>query len=96
MRAFTHRLKLPYSPDLSSNDIFLFPYVKNKLLGQRFPTPEEAADAFRTHVWRFNQSGKVLRQLFHLKTVNETKTLFILSICLNITLLSLLITIAYT
>ena len=40
----------PYSPDLAPNDFFLFPYVKNKLRGHRFSTPEEAVDAFRKHV----------------------------------------------
>ncbi len=40
----------PYSPDLAPNDFFLFPYVKNKLRGQRFSTPEEAVAAFRMHV----------------------------------------------
>ena len=36
----------PYSPDLAPNDFFLFPYVKNKIRGQCFSTPEEAVDAF--------------------------------------------------
>ena len=40
----------PYSPDLAPNDFFLFPHIKNKLRGQRFSTPEEAVDAFKTHV----------------------------------------------
>ena len=40
----------PYSPDLAPNDFFLFSYVKNKMRGQRFSTPEEAVDAFRIHV----------------------------------------------
>ncbi|EFN84671.1 hypothetical protein EAI_07801, partial [Harpegnathos saltator] len=31
----------PYSPDLTPNDFFLFPQIKNKLRGQRFSTPEE-------------------------------------------------------
>ena len=34
----------PYSPDLAPNDFFLFPYVKNNMRGQRFPTPAEAVD----------------------------------------------------
>lgn len=46
----------PYSPDLSPNDFFLFPYVKNKLRGQRFSTPEEAVAAFRMHVLEIPQS----------------------------------------
>ena len=40
----------PYSPDLAPNDFVLFPYVKNKMNGQRFSTSEEAVDAFRMHV----------------------------------------------
>ena len=39
-----------YSPDLVPNDFFLFPYVKNKMRGQGFTTPEEAIDAFRMHI----------------------------------------------
>ena len=39
-----------YSPDLAPNEFFLFPYVKNKMKGQRFSTLEEKVDAFRMHV----------------------------------------------
>ena len=39
-----------YSSELAPNDFFLLPYVKNKMRGQRFSTPEEAVDAFRMHV----------------------------------------------
>ncbi|CAH1968062.1 unnamed protein product [Acanthoscelides obtectus] len=35
----------PYSPDLSSNDFFTFPKIKNRLRG--FQSPEEAVDAFK-------------------------------------------------
>ena len=45
----------PYSPDLAPNDIFLFPYVKNKMRGLRFSTPEEGVDAFRMHVLKIPQ-----------------------------------------
>ena len=45
-----------YSSDLVSNDFFLFPYVKNKVTGQRFSTPEEMVDAFRMHVLEIPQS----------------------------------------
>ena len=41
---------------LTPNDFFLFPYVKNKMRGQRFSTPEEAVDAFRMHVLEIPQS----------------------------------------
>ncbi|CAH1969158.1 unnamed protein product [Acanthoscelides obtectus] len=37
----------PYSPDLSPNDFFTFPKIKNSLRGQRFQSREEAVDAFR-------------------------------------------------
>lgn len=37
----------PYSPDLSPNDFFTFPRIKNGLRGQRFQSPEEAVDAFK-------------------------------------------------
>ncbi|CAH1958267.1 unnamed protein product [Acanthoscelides obtectus] len=40
----------PYSPDLSPNDLFTFPNIKNRLPGQRFQSPEEAADAFKNAV----------------------------------------------
>ncbi|CAH1992699.1 unnamed protein product [Acanthoscelides obtectus] len=39
-----------YSPDLSPNDFFTFPKIKNKLRGQRFQSPEEAVDAFKNAV----------------------------------------------
>ncbi|CAH1974983.1 unnamed protein product [Acanthoscelides obtectus] len=40
----------PYSPDLSPNDFFTFAKTKNRLRGQRFQSPEEAVDAFKTAV----------------------------------------------
>ncbi|CAH2007705.1 unnamed protein product [Acanthoscelides obtectus] len=40
----------PYSPDLSPNDFFTFPKIKNRLGGQRFQSPEEAVDAFKNAV----------------------------------------------
>lgn len=36
----------PYSPDLSPNDFFTFPRIKQGLRGQRFQTAEEAVEAF--------------------------------------------------
>ena len=42
------------------NDFFLFSYVKDKIRGQRFSTPEEAVDAFRMHVLEIPQA-KVYR-----------------------------------
>ena len=47
---------LPYSNDLVPNDFFLFPYVKNKMRGQCFSTPEEAFDAFKMHVLEISQA----------------------------------------
>ena len=46
----------PYSPNLAPNDFFLFPYVRNKMRGQRFSTPEEMVDASRMHVLEIPQS----------------------------------------
>lgn len=40
----------PYSPDLTSNDLFLFPSVKIALRGQQFSMPEEEVDAFKMHI----------------------------------------------
>ncbi|CAH2000481.1 unnamed protein product [Acanthoscelides obtectus] len=40
----------PYSLDLSSNNFFTFPKIKNRLRGQRFQSPEEAVDAFKNAV----------------------------------------------
>ena len=49
----------PYRPDLAPNDFCLFPYVKNKMRGQRFSIPQEEIVAFRMHVFEYlNQSGK--------------------------------------
>ena len=48
----------PYSPNLAPNDFFLFPYVKNKMRGQRFTTPEEGLDTFRIHVLKMLQSER--------------------------------------
>ena len=45
----------PYSPDLAPNDFFLFPYVKNKIRGQRFLVPEEMVDGFRMLVLEIPQ-----------------------------------------
>ncbi|CAH1978130.1 unnamed protein product [Acanthoscelides obtectus] len=36
----------PYTPDLSPNDFFTFPKIKNRIRGQRFQL-EEAIDAFK-------------------------------------------------
>ena len=38
----------PYSLDLSPNDFFLFPNIKNKMHGERFESPKAAVEIFRT------------------------------------------------
>ncbi|CAH1957650.1 unnamed protein product [Acanthoscelides obtectus] len=38
------------SSDLSPNDFFTFPKIKNRLRGQRFQTLEESVDAFKNAV----------------------------------------------
>lgn len=40
----------PYSPDLSPNDFFTFPKIKQSLRGQRFSTPEGAVDAYKSAI----------------------------------------------
>ncbi|CAH1999243.1 unnamed protein product [Acanthoscelides obtectus] len=40
----------PYSPDLSPNDLFTLPKIKNRLRGQRFQSLEETVDAFKNAV----------------------------------------------
>ncbi|CAH2014898.1 unnamed protein product [Acanthoscelides obtectus] len=40
----------PYSPNLSPNDFFTFPKIKNRLCGQRFQSPKEAVDALKNAV----------------------------------------------
>ncbi|GBP21659.1 hypothetical protein EVAR_16205_1 [Eumeta japonica] len=44
----------PYSLDLAPNDFSSFPTVKNKSHGQRFPSREEAVDAFKMHVFEIS------------------------------------------
>ncbi|CAH1982766.1 unnamed protein product [Acanthoscelides obtectus] len=38
------------SLDLSPNDFFTFPKIKNRLRGERFQSPEEAVDAFKNAI----------------------------------------------
>ncbi|CAH1961383.1 unnamed protein product [Acanthoscelides obtectus] len=56
----------PYSPDLSPNDFFTFPKIKNRLCGQRFHSPEEAVDAFKNAILDLpaNEWNKCLENLF--------------------------------
>ena len=46
----------PYSPDLSPNDFFLFPLVKEKMRGQRFSSPQDAVENFQNHVSAISDS----------------------------------------
>ncbi|GBP48136.1 hypothetical protein EVAR_74641_1 [Eumeta japonica] len=46
----------PYSSDLTPNNFYLFPSVKNKLRGQRFSSHEEAVDVFEMHMLEIPQS----------------------------------------
>lgn len=52
----------PYSPDLSPNDFFTFPRIKEKLRGQRFQSPDEAVDAYKTAI--FNMPSSEWNQCF--------------------------------
>ena len=40
----------PYSPDLAPCDFFLFPYVKERLRGIHFESPEDAVCAFEREI----------------------------------------------
>ena len=40
----------PRSSDLLLNDFFLFPYIKQKVLGGQFSSPQESVDAFKNHI----------------------------------------------
>ncbi|CAH1985525.1 unnamed protein product [Acanthoscelides obtectus] len=55
-----------YSPDLSPNDFFTFPKIKNRLRGQRFQSPEKAVHAFKNAAWDLpaNEWNKCLENWF--------------------------------
>ncbi|CAH2016235.1 unnamed protein product, partial [Acanthoscelides obtectus] len=48
--ASSHTVQKTRHPDLSPNDFFTFPKIKNRLRGQRFQSPEEAVDAFKNAI----------------------------------------------
>ncbi|CAH1989290.1 unnamed protein product, partial [Acanthoscelides obtectus] len=48
--ASSHTAQKTRHPDLSPNDFFTFPKIKNRLRSQRFQSPEEAVDAFKNAV----------------------------------------------
>ncbi|CAH2002958.1 unnamed protein product, partial [Acanthoscelides obtectus] len=56
----------PHSSDLSPNDFFTFPKIKNRLRGQRFQSPEEAVDAFKNAVFDLpaNEGNKCFENWF--------------------------------
>ncbi|CAH2010783.1 unnamed protein product [Acanthoscelides obtectus] len=45
--ASSHTAQETRHPDLSPNDFFTFPKIKNRLHGQRFQSPEEAVDGLK-------------------------------------------------
>ena len=47
-----------YSPDLSRNDFFLSPNIKNKMRGERFESPKAAVETFRTLISEVTALGK--------------------------------------
>ncbi|GBP20588.1 Cyclic nucleotide-gated olfactory channel [Eumeta japonica] len=51
--------KPEYSPDMATCDFFLFAKIKNLLRGQRFSSPEEAAEEYEKHV------SEVTREEWH-------------------------------
>ncbi|CAH1976468.1 unnamed protein product [Acanthoscelides obtectus] len=67
----------PYSRDLSPNDFFTFPKIKNRLRGQGFQSPEEAVDAFKNAVLDLpaNEWNKCFENWFErMKTVQRSTT----------------------
>ncbi|CAH2012398.1 unnamed protein product, partial [Acanthoscelides obtectus] len=48
--ASSHTAQKTRHSDLSPNDFFTFPKIKNRLRGQRFQSPEEEVDAFKNAV----------------------------------------------
>ncbi|CAH1993888.1 unnamed protein product [Acanthoscelides obtectus] len=67
----------PYSPDLSPNDSFTFPKIKNRLRGQRFQSPKGAVDAFKNAVLDLpaNEWNKCFENWFERMQmcINQTK-----------------------
>ena len=41
--------RCPYLPDLAPNVYFLFPFIKNKIRGQRFNSSEEVIETYMCH-----------------------------------------------
>lgn len=48
----SHRL---YSPDLAPNEFFLFPFIKNKMRGHQFSSPNEEMEIDKAVVKMFLQ-----------------------------------------
>jgi transposase len=51
-----------YSQDLAPSDFFLFGYIKQKIAGQKFVSPDDLLEAIREEFDRFSKS--VLESLF--------------------------------
>ena len=47
-----------YSPDLAPCDIFLFPNVKNRMRGRRFPSPEDAVAAYNEELSAMSENER--------------------------------------
>jgi hypothetical protein len=52
----------PYSPDLAPSDFFLFGYIKQKITGQEFASPDDLLEAIRDEFDRISPS--VLESVF--------------------------------
>lgn len=52
-----------YTPDLSPNDFYMFPIVRQKMCGQGFSFPKEAIADLQTHISRISNSK--WRNCFH-------------------------------
>ena len=68
----------PYSPDLALNDFFLFPYVKNKMSGQRFSTPAFGDTSIRVAKVHASNACKIKQRGTFWKTI---KTFSMINIC---------------
>ncbi|CAH2015163.1 unnamed protein product [Acanthoscelides obtectus] len=62
----------PYDPDLSPNDFFTFPKIKNRLRGQILRSPEEAVDAFKNAILDLpeNEWNKCFENWFERMQIN--------------------------
>ena len=47
-----------YSPDQAPYDIFLFPNMKNRMRGRRFPSPEDAVAAYNEELSAMSENER--------------------------------------